>query len=133
MQLRSLGATGRWEPAEVMSFGVQGALPGNQSDHPATFVQFSAAACNEDGAHPPWTDSGHDCPFKSGVESPWILTAAKLYAQQAGRLDSHCAQMLYGTAEDSLQHDPQIEKIVFKGKPSMDLEGPRIPAAAAPL
>lgn len=80
--------------------------------HPATFVQFSAAACNNDGAREPFDDSGHDCAFKNDVETPWVLTAAKLYAQQGGRKDSACHAMLYGSDQDSIAKDKHVEKIV---------------------
>jgi len=85
--------------------------------HPAIFVQFSAAACDEDGAHPPWTDSGHDCPFKTAVESPWVITAMKLYAQQGGRMDSNCATMLYGNGKGSLKTDKHVEKLELRSNP----------------
>jgi len=90
-----------------------GGVPENGT-HPTTFVQFSATACNEDGAFPPWTDEGHDCPFKTGIETPWVLTAIKLYAQQGGSAQSQCAKMLYGTGDDSLVHDPHVEKYVMR-------------------
>merc|ERR1719353_62242 len=86
----------------------QGGVPQNGT-HPTTFVQYSATACNEDGAFPPWTDSGHDCPFKTGVEAPWVLTAAKLYAQHEGNMDTNCAKMLYGSGDDSLSNDKHVE------------------------
>jgi len=76
--------------------------------HGAAVVQFSGDACSEDGVHSPWTDSGHDCPFKTAPEAPWILTALKLYAQQEGRADSACAAMLWGGASDSLMRDSSV-------------------------
>jgi hypothetical protein len=76
-------------------------------------VQFSTEACAEDGMHPPWTDGGHDCPFKTSPEAPWVLTALKLYAQQDARRDSACAAMLWGQADGSLQRDPAVEKHVI--------------------
>merc|ERR1711990_108033 len=95
----------------------KGAISNSSTTKPSTFVQFSASACNEDGAPPPWTDAGHDCPFKTAVESPWVLTALKLYVQQNGNLDSQCAKMLYGTTSDSLQKDAHVEKFVFRSNP----------------
>jgi len=97
----------------------QGALP-NNGTHPATYAQFSASACDEDGAHPPWADSGHDCAFKTGVESPWVLTAMKLYAQHGrpramgapGNLDTK-----YGSGEDSLRGDARGGGPVAKSGP----------------
>ena len=64
-------------------------------DHRATFIEFGKSACLEDGARPPFDDSGHDCPFKNGVETPWVLTWAKQYGQQGGRADSACAKLMY--------------------------------------
>jgi len=95
-----------------------GALPedGNFSN-PATFVQFSATACDEDGMHPPWTDSGHDCPFKTGVENPWVQTAIKLYTHMEGNMDSQCAKMLYGKTDSSLENDSNVETVEFRSRP----------------
>jgi len=97
----------------------QGGVPENSTTHPATFVQYDAVACNEDGMYPPWTDSGHDCPFKTGVEAPWVLTAAKLYAQQDGNMQSECAKMLYGSGEDSLSKDAHVKQMVKRSWPAM--------------
>jgi len=96
-----------------------GALPENGTYHPTTFVQFSATACDEDGDFPPWTDSGHDCPFKTGIESPWVLTAIKLYAHQGGSMSSQCAKMLYGQGADAMVHDTHVEKYVARGWPQV--------------
>jgi len=95
-----------------------GALPENGT-HPATFVQFSAAACPKTGEVPPFDDSGHDCPFKSGVETPWVLTAMKLYAQQGGDMNSNCAKMMYGANKDSLGSDPNVQQVVYKSRPAV--------------
>jgi len=84
---------------------------------PAAFIQFSAAACPKTGEVPPFDDSGHDCPFKSGVETPWVLTAMKLYAQQQGNMQSQCAKMLYGTGDDSLAKDPHVDQVLFESRP----------------
>jgi hypothetical protein len=78
--------------------------------HGATAVEFSSDACVEDGAHPPWTDGGHDCPFKTAPEAPWVLTAFKLYGQHGGRLDSACAAMLWGTSNGSLARDEAVHR-----------------------
>ena len=40
--------------------------------------------------------SGHNCAFKTGVETPWVLTFAKLYGQQGGDEKSNCWNMIYG-------------------------------------
>ena len=68
----------------------------NATDAPAAFVDFSTNACQNDGARPPFDDGGHNCPFKNGVETPWVLTFAKLYGQQGGRKTSKCWKMVYG-------------------------------------
>lgn len=52
------------------------------STYPAAFIDFSGKACREDFQH---IDRGHMCPCKTknggGPETPWVLTAMKLYAQ----------------------------------------------------
>ena len=63
--------------------------------------------------HPPWPDAGHDCPFKTSPEAPWVLTALKLYAQQEARRDSACAVMLWGTGNDSLARDLAVDHHVL--------------------
>lgn len=45
----------------------------------SAFVRFDKAVCTEDHKHDPFGDSGHDCAFKHEVETPWVLTALKLY------------------------------------------------------
>ena len=77
---------------------------------PARFIQFNAVACNKDHSHPPFDSSGHDCPFKSGVETPWVLTMMKFYAQQEGSASSSCNKMLSSIVEDS-----HVEKFVYAG------------------
>ena len=79
---------------------------------PATFVQFSTTACDKDGARSPFDDSGHNCAFKNDVETPWVLTAAKLYAQQGGNKQSACYDMLYGATADSIAKDKHVEQVV---------------------
>lgn len=81
------------------------------------FVQFSEEACEDDGQggrydrH--WSNGGHDCPMKSGsVEMPWVIVAAKLYAQLGGDKASKCHAMLWGTDSDSLSQDPAVEAVV---------------------
>lgn len=68
--------------------------------NPAYFIQFSADACNKDNSHPPFDSSGHDCPFKSGIEFPWTLTAMKLYAQQGGSKTSNCMNLMKQISAD---------------------------------
>ncbi|EOD31899.1 hypothetical protein EMIHUDRAFT_253417 [Emiliania huxleyi CCMP1516] len=96
----------------------KGALGGGAtgSQHPAFFVQFSTAACAEDGARRPFADAGHDCAFKAGVETPWVLSAMKLYAQQRGRASSRCASMLLGGGAGSLKADPLVELSLVAGE-----------------
>jgi len=68
----------------------EGAFPNG-----AAFASFTADACSEDHAHDPFTDSGHNCPFKTGVEAPWVLRVMKLYAQFGGSQDSACFNMVW--------------------------------------
>jgi dienelactone hydrolase len=77
------------------------------------FVQFSQAACEDDGTggrydrH--WSTGGHDCPMKQvSVETRWVLTAAKLYAQLGGDSSSHCHKMLWGMDSDSIVKDTAV-------------------------
>jgi len=95
-----------------------GAIPTESVTKPATYVEFKNTSCLNDGEGA-FDDSGHDCPFKNGVEAPWILTAAKLYAQQDGNVDSTCAAMLYGTGITSLPADAAVEKIEYRSPPSI--------------
>ena len=90
----------------------------------SAFIQFSAAACAEDKKRAPFPDGGHNCPFKNGTsapETPWVLTALKLYAQQDGRADSACAARLWGDGAGSLAQDPNVDKLVRFHSP--DAEG----------
>jgi len=82
------------------------------------FAQFSAAACAEDGKggrfNRKWPNGGHDCPMKNpSVETPWVLVAAKLYAQMGGAAKSRCHAMLWGAGTGSLQKDPSVEQAVI--------------------
>jgi len=76
---------------------------------PAAFVQFSAAACDEDHERKPYSDSGHNCAFKAHVETPWVLRALKHYLQGAEK----CGEMLWGTGPDSLKHVNTTDKVVL--------------------
>ena len=76
----------------------------------AAFVQFDAAACAEDHARQPFPDEGHNCPFKSAPETPWVLTALKLYAQQGGDPDSKCAELLWGDTPQSLSQAKDVDR-----------------------
>ena len=86
--------------------------------HGHVAVQFSSAACDEDGAHPPFGDSGHLCPFKTAPEAPWVLTALKLYAQHDASPTSRCAAMLWGAGDGSLARDTSVdERIIYPPVP----------------
>jgi len=87
------------------------------SSKPTAFIQFSKAACPKTGEVPPFDDSGHDCPFKSGVETPWVLTAMKLYTQQKGNMQSQCAKMLYGDQDGSLAQDAHVDQFFIHSNP----------------
>jgi hypothetical protein len=60
----------------------------------ATFVEFGSSVCMNDGGRNPFDDSGHNCPFKTGVETPWVLTFMKYYAMHGGNLSTQCFQMI---------------------------------------
>ena len=79
----------------------------------AAFVQFSEAACAEDGAREPLVDDGgHDCPMKIGVpESPWVLVALKLYLLNDGDPKSTCHALLYGNETTSLRNAPDADLV----------------------
>mmetsp|Transcript_28009 Transcript_28009/g.55121 ORF Transcript_28009/g.55121 Transcript_28009/m.55121 type:complete len:342 (+) Transcript_28009:60-1085(+) len=77
--------------------------------NPSIFAQFSKAACLNDNKRLPFDDSGHNCPFKNNVETPWVTTAIKLYAHLGGSTHTKCSQMLYGQGEASLSADPAID------------------------
>ena len=82
----------------------------NESENKGmAFVQFSAAACAEDGAREPVVkDGGHMCPAKTArggwPENVWLLAAIKLYTQQGGSKESKCFGMLWGNSTDSLRN-----------------------------
>eukprot|EP00931_Biecheleriopsis_adriatica_P073090 TRINITY_DN47448_c0_g1_i1.p1 TRINITY_DN47448_c0_g1~~TRINITY_DN47448_c0_g1_i1.p1 ORF type:complete len:341 (+),score=86.70 TRINITY_DN47448_c0_g1_i1:64-1086(+) len=81
------------------------------------FLQFSADVCQDDqtGGRPGrnWSTGGHDCPMRlQSPETPWVLVAAKLYAQLGGDDSSSCFRMLWGDGDDSLRADKALEKYV---------------------
>jgi len=81
------------------------------------FVQFSTAACTDDGKRKPFKDNGHDCPFKDNVETPWFTTAVKLYAHHNGSSHTVCSNMLFGAAAPgTLQGDKNVEIVVVNAK-----------------
>lgn len=92
--------------AELACF--QGGLNGT-----AAFAQFSSEACIEDDDRSPFPDGGHDCPLKfangSSPEWPWVLSAAKLYAQQGGLSDSDCYGLLWGDSTDALAQSQNVD------------------------
>ena len=82
----------------------------------AVFAQFSADACAEDNdREPDWTDGGHDCPLKlrdgGAPEMPWVLAAAKLYAQLDGDAGSACHAMIWGDGADSLNASSDLDLV----------------------
>ena len=83
----------------------------------AAFVQFSEAACADDGAREPLVDDGgHDCPMKIGApESPWVLVALKLYLLLDGDTSSTCHELLYGNATASLRKSPDADLVDIRG------------------
>lgn len=87
------------------------------------YMQFSEAACTDDGKggryNRKWSNGGHDCPMKNPTpETPWVLTAVKLYTQLGGSTSSKCHDMLWGSGADSLQKDPAVEKSVINAPSS---------------
>lgn len=47
----------------------------------SAFLEFGSDICSDDGTSKPWNNSGHNCPMKINAETPWFLTAIKLYGQ----------------------------------------------------
>jgi len=88
-----------------------------EAKNATAFAQFSQSACEDDGKggryDRKWSNGGHDCPMKSqSPETPWVLTAVKLYTQLGGSASSKCHSMLWGSEADSLQKDSNIDKSV---------------------
>lgn len=85
--------------------------------YPAAFVEFTEEACVEDHDRDPYPDGGHNCPMKfangGGPETPWVLTAIKLYAQKGGSDTSECYRMLWGDDSDSLKNSETAEMVVL--------------------
>ena len=81
----------------------------------AAFIQFNAAACREDHAREPYPDGGHNCPMKfrqgGGPETPWVLTAIKLYAHLNGSKTSKCHDLLWGNSASSLRHSNTTDNV----------------------
>lgn len=79
------------------------------------FVQFSEAACPEDHDRQPYPDGGHNCPMKfkdgGGPETPWVLTAIKLFAHHDGDTTSKCHDLLWGNSSDSLRNTNTTDKV----------------------
>eukprot|EP00933_Yihiella_yeosuensis_P033730 TRINITY_DN2737_c0_g3_i1.p1 TRINITY_DN2737_c0_g3~~TRINITY_DN2737_c0_g3_i1.p1 ORF type:complete len:345 (+),score=55.79 TRINITY_DN2737_c0_g3_i1:96-1130(+) len=85
--------------------------------HPAIFVEFSKSACLRTN-RTKYDDSGHDCPFKAEVETPWVVTMMKLYAHQGGRKDSKCANMLFGREDAfALAKDAHVADLLMHHSP----------------
>ena len=54
---------------------------------------------------------GHNCPFKQGVETPWMLRLIKLYTHQEGSADSVCYNQVWGDdSESSLRHSNEVQR-----------------------
>lgn len=100
----------------------------------SAFIQFTADACKEDGNRKPFPDGGHNCPSKrseqGGPETPWVLTAAKLYAHMDGSASSACAARLWGSGAGSIAKDAAVEKLIRFQRPGATSGAPE-PAAAA--
>lgn len=103
---------GAFWPAPATAKHELGCFQGAQVKGPAAFAQFSEKACAEDSKSLPWTDAGHNCPFKPDVESPWVLRFLKLYAQLGGDSNSRCHSMLWGSDSDSLRNSSMVEHAV---------------------
>jgi dienelactone hydrolase len=94
------------------------ATDNSDSKDSTIFARFSEDVCQDDGQGGrdgrTWSNGGHDCPMlNNSPETAWVLTAAKLYAQLDGDVNSHCHAMLWGNGQDSLQQDSAVdEKIV---------------------
>jgi len=84
------------------------------------FLQFSEAACTEDNDRKPFPDGGHNCPMKKldggAPESPWVLTAIKLYTHMDGSEDSMCYKMMFGNETSSIVNSKDIEKFDLNGR-----------------
>jgi len=80
----------------------------------SVFIEFSKNACQSDDMVPPYDDGGHDCPFKFGVETPWVMTWLKLYLHHDGSTDSMCHQMIWNNSTDgsnyNLGSDPNVAR-----------------------
>lgn len=85
----------------------------------AVFAEFTEVACAEDGLRKPdgFEDGGHNCPLKFSAggapEFPWLLTAAKLWAQQDGAA-GRCRDLLLGSSADSLQNVSSAINVVVQ-------------------
>ena len=67
------------------------------------------------GAHQPFSDEGHDCPFKSGVEVPWVVSFIKFYTHMNGSKESKCFDMLYGDSQGtSLRFNKMAKQVVYR-------------------
>jgi len=100
---------GAFWPAPHTAEHEHGCFQGAKVHGPAAFVQFSENACAETGKSKPWTDGGHDCPFKPNIETPWVLRALKLYAQLNGDVQSQCFASLWGSGPSSIQNSTDIQ------------------------
>lgn len=77
----------------------------------SSFIQFDKAVCTEDHKHAPFDDQGHDCAFKHEVETPWVLTAMKLYGMHGADSSTNCHRILWGSDADSLKSLKSADKM----------------------
>ena len=61
----------------------------------------------------PFKDSGHTCPFKAEVETPWVTRALKLYGQHNGSKASACYDMLWGSGSGSMRNASTVDQAVI--------------------
>lgn len=80
----------------------------DQKDNASYFIEFSADACQKDGNVPPFDDSGHNCAFKTNVETPYVFAFIKLYGQMNGDKNSMCYKIVNDS--DNILKDSRIEK-----------------------
>ena len=61
----------------------------------------------------PFKDSGHTCPFKAEVETPWVTRALKLYGQHNGSKASACYDMLWGSGSGSMRNASTVDQVAI--------------------
>lgn len=103
---------GAFWPAPLTAQHELGCFQGSKLRGPAAFAQFSGEACKEDHKSAPWTDGGHNCPFKPSVETPWVLRFMKLYTHLGADANSNCYKIMWGIGPDSLQKSSSLDHAV---------------------